>query len=511
MSDCNSIESLLNQLLSKLDNDSNCCDQVFPRLGDAEKAIFRLQDGIRNHRQRLEILEAFYIDAKKKDVTDRTIPARLKRAELQIKSQISFTAKLDTRLKKLDNDFRYAVKKFRKEIDDLQKQIFAIVGVGGLLFLLGEKLDKLVHSVDVVKDGLKALDKGLDALGKSFKVLEEGLKTIGKVVDLIKKFIDNPKNKGEKGDRGDRGLKGDKGDQGIRGLQGNTGGKGNQGNTGSKGDKGQTGEKGDRGLKGDKGDKGDRGLTGQTGEKGDRGEAGQTGAKGDQGLNGEAGAKGDQGLNGEAGAKGDQGLTGQTGAKGDQGDKGEEGQVTIVETEVTKLVYEKPDLTEVLAKILELRQRLIFNSTVEISTDCGVDPVAVNTTDLPSFLNAIEDKLSGLEDLICQNPELEPYQLGSFTEPATVNLEKGTKFIKVNVTKIPVGISNRFGRSISQPSNYPFGFVAFESKFGLYPESNWEWIDSYFYPDKEMNATKFHVYSNYPNINYSITGFKVKP
>jgi hypothetical protein len=99
----------------------------------------------------------------------------------------------------------------------------------------------------------------------------------------------------------------------------------------------------------------------------------------------------------------------------------------------------------------------------------------------------------------------------NFTEPSTVTIQDGTRFIKVSVSGFPDGISKRFGRSAGQPNNYPFGFVAFESEYGLYPEANWEWINSYFYPDKEMKATKFHVYSNYPNINYSITGFKVKP
>ena len=266
-----------------------------------------------------------------------------------------------------------------------------------------------------------------------------------------------------------------------------------------------------QGQKGDKGDKGDRGQTGMKGDKGDQGQTGLKGDKGDRGETGLKGDKGDQGQTGLKGDKGDQGQTGLKGDKGDQGDKGDEGEVQIIEKEVIKLVYEQPDFTEVLAKILELKQKLIFNSTVEISSDCGVDPVAVNTTDLPSFLNAIEDKLSGLETLICQNPELEAYQLGNFTEPSTVTIQDGTRFIKVSVSGFPDGISKRFGRSAGQPNNYPFGFVAFESEYGLYPEANWEWINSYFYPDKEMKATKFHVYSNYPNINYSITGFKVKP
>jgi hypothetical protein len=185
--------------------------------------------------------------------------------------------------------------------------------------------------------------------------------------------------------------------------------------------------------------------------------------------------------------------------------------VTIVEKEIVKLVYEKPNFTEILEKILELRQMLIFNSTVEISNDCALEPLATNTTDLPSFLNAIQEKLSGIQTLICNNPELEPYQLGDFFEPITVTIEDGTRFIKVSVSDFPEGMTKRFGRSTGQPNNYPFGFVAFESEFGLYPEINWEWANSYFYPDKEMKATKFHIYTNYPNIKYTITGFKVKP
>ena len=54
--------------------------------------------------------------------------------------------------------------------------------------------------------------------------------------------------------------------------------------------KGDKGDKGEPGLKGDKGDKGEPGLKG---EKGDRGEQGLKGVKGDRGLKGDKGDKGD--------------------------------------------------------------------------------------------------------------------------------------------------------------------------------------------------------------------------
>ncbi|AFY74628.1 hypothetical protein Syn7502_02674 [Synechococcus sp. PCC 7502] len=129
---------------------------------------------------------------------------------------------------------------------------------------------------------------------------------------------------------------------------------------------------------------------------------------------------------------------------------------------------------------------------------------------MPSFLNAIEDKLTAIEDFICDKAELESYSLGSFTNPTTLTLEASTRFIKISVTAFPDGISKRFGRVEGQPNNYPFGFIAFESDLGLAPEINWEWIDSYFYPEQENNPNKIHIYTNYPNTSFAVTGFKVK-
>jgi hypothetical protein len=69
-----------------------------------------------------------------------------------------------------------------------------------------------------------------------------------------------------------------------------------QGNTGDKGDKGEIGVKGDQGIPGTAVAKGD---IGPTGNKGDKGDIGVTGAKGETGLSGAASAKGDKGDKGD--------------------------------------------------------------------------------------------------------------------------------------------------------------------------------------------------------------------
>lgn len=181
----------------------------------------------------------------------------------------------------------------------------------------------------------------------------------------------------------------------------------------------------------------------------------------------------------------------------------------VVQVTNTEIVYRQPNLSEVLAKIAELRSKLIFDSTVKIADTC-IDVRSVPTSDLPTFLNSIEGKLTAIEVLICDKEKLEPYSLGSFSEPATVTLQDKTRFIKISVDSFPKGISVRFGRTSGQPNNYPFGFVAFENDLGLAPEENWEWVESYFYPDKENNPSKVHVYSSYPKTQYSITGYKPK-
>ncbi|AFY74811.1 hypothetical protein Syn7502_02876 [Synechococcus sp. PCC 7502] len=79
---------------------------------------------------------------------------------------------------------------------------------------------------------------------------------------------------------------------------------------------------------------------------------------------------------------------------------------------------------------------------------------------MPSFLNAIEDKLTAIEDFICEKAELESYSLGSFTNPTTLTLEPSTRLIKISVTSFSDAISGRFGRAEGQPNNYPFVFIA---------------------------------------------------
>jgi len=61
-------------------------------------------------------------------------------------------------------------------------------------------------------------------------------------------------------------LKGDKGDKGERGLKGDTG------KTGAKGDAGKTGERGEMGATGSVGKQGERGETGPQGERGEKGD-----------------------------------------------------------------------------------------------------------------------------------------------------------------------------------------------------------------------------------------------
>lgn len=73
---------------------------------------------------------------------------------------------------------------------------------------------------------------------------------------------------GEKGEKGDPGLKGDPGPRG------------------EKGDTGEVGPRGPQGLQGPKGETGEKGDTGATGPRGEQGAKGETGATGPQGLSG---------------------------------------------------------------------------------------------------------------------------------------------------------------------------------------------------------------------------------
>nr|XP_015213757.1 PREDICTED: macrophage receptor MARCO [Lepisosteus oculatus] len=88
------------------------------------------------------------------------------------------------------------------------------------------------------------------------------------------------------------------------------------------------GEKGSRGETGLRGTPGAQGMPGLTGPKGDKGTAGVPGAQGSPGVKGSNGAPGLQGLQGnkgEPGAMGSRGLQGEKGSKGSPGQKGEKG------------------------------------------------------------------------------------------------------------------------------------------------------------------------------------------
>lgn len=73
---------------------------------------------------------------------------------------------------------------------------------------------------------------------------------------------------------------------------------------------GDRGMKGDQGLKGQLGEKGDLGYPGYKGEKGHIGEPGYNGTKGDMGFKGEPGQKGLKGTQGVMGDRGDKGVKG---------------------------------------------------------------------------------------------------------------------------------------------------------------------------------------------------------
>jgi hypothetical protein len=103
---------------------------------------------------------------------------------------------------------------------------------------------------------------------------------------------------------------------------------------------------------------------------------------------------------------------------------------------------------------------------------------------------------------------LELYALGNFTEPTTVNLQANTRYVVIQVTKIPAGISARLPQVQGQPNNYPFGFFAFESDRGIQPEQAIEWVLSEFYPDIETKPTKAHIASSL-GVEYTVRGYKL--
>lgn len=99
----------------------------------------------------------------------------------------------------------------------------------------------------------------------------------------VKEAADSGAFKGDKGDRGPRGVQGPKGDTGPQGAQGPKGDPGPQGVPGPKGIQGPKGDKGDTGPQGAQGIQGPRGATGATGPQGPQGPRGATGPQGPAG------------------------------------------------------------------------------------------------------------------------------------------------------------------------------------------------------------------------------------
>lgn len=134
-------------------------------------------------------------------------------------------------------------------------------------------------------------------------------------------------------------INGDRGEKGEQGIKGDTGPQGEQGV------KGDTGPQGEMGEKGDKGDKGDVGpantLIIGTVEDGEEASANISGnspnqilnlilPRGEKGQKGDAGSIGPQGIQGEQGPQGPQGIQGEIGPKGDKGDTGDIGPANVL-------------------------------------------------------------------------------------------------------------------------------------------------------------------------------------
>ena len=150
--------------------------------------------------------------------------------------------------------------------------------------------------------------------------------------------------KGEKGDKGDTGVRGEKGDKGDTGAKGE---KGDKGDTGEQGIQGLAGKDGKDGINGTDGVDGKDGTNGKDGVgianvlintsgeleltfsdgqqinlgnvKGSKGDKGEKGDTGEQGVQGIAGKDGKDGINGTNGVDGKDGTNGKDGTDGQDG------------------------------------------------------------------------------------------------------------------------------------------------------------------------------------------------
>lgn len=459
MADCNSIESLLNEVKNRLDNQGNNDDLLL--------RIIALEA------YNLQVAESFRIARQRNDILDRNYR---KQTEVINKIQRSIKPLQDIR-----REFDFYTKTTNRVIDRLLKGatslLFRVNRIDTKIIQLDNKnllQDNKITTIDEQLTIIKAALAGILTAGGIAAFIALKLAPIYAKQKLLEKAADTVKGLLEQYRRQSQNQKGDKGD------------------------------KGDKGEKGDKGDTGDDGATGQKGDTGDKGDSGNNGQAGQDGSDGQKGDKGDKG------DKGEKGDTGEKGDKGDTGEKGEQGEVQIVEVEKIVNVFEEPNLQPILDEIALIKAQVVFNSQVDLYDKCE-SKTTVNTTNLVQFLNGLEDKLSSIKGLICNIEELEPYSLGTFNNVATLQLQPKTRYVKIEVTQFPIGISRRFGRALGQPNNYPFGHCAFESNRGISPEINWEWINSYFYPDKENEVSKIHIYTRFPNTVYKVTGFKVKP
>ena len=181
------------------------------------------------------------------------------------------------------------------------------------------------------------------------------------------------------------GPQGKIGHQGPKGVQGDIGYQGNQGDRGKQGEQGPKGPQGSKGYQGFEGYQGKQGRQGSIGLMGNQGRQGIKGEQGFQGKEGKQGARGKAGLSGGIGAQGKMGVQGPQGAKGDSG---------VVDPSLLNNLATKDFVNGKISDLINGAPEAL-DTLKEISDALKNDP---------DVINALFEKIDGLQSLIENNP-----------------------------------------------------------------------------------------------------------
>ena len=459
MADCNSIESLLNELLSKVNQNNP------QRLSNLEQRVAKLErdlafQTLKNVEQDKNILR-INLELFGRGRTS-SFGARLQRLEIQMKAQISFTAKLDKVIKRLRNDFTFAVKRFSARFGAITSKFSQIDSKIVAIDAKNKNQDEQLTAIKIAIAGLAALTAKVALLLAKSKSVDAALEALKRLSDQ------RLKQKGEKGD------KGDKGDRGLQGIKGNDG------------------------------------INGRDGRNGTEGQKGSDGIKGRDGRNGTDGQKGRDGINGK------DGKNGRDGKDGKQGDQGIEGQVKIVKetviVEKTRLVdrivnvYNEPDLSELITKTDAIKESLDSTLSVESFNNCEAS-TTIETNTLYEFLSEVERKLVLIKNLLCKRYTYSEDNLGDYDHSYSQGLPANFAFLKITILSYPEGFSREFPRFQNEPLLFDFGLATFGNNNGREQSQQIRYEESIFFPINDFVPDFVTIFLNQQGIVYNLTLF----